>query len=184
MQSLDAVVKQGEAREIADAILELWRSWSGNLHLPPRHAHGDLKISNLRFDDAGRGVCLLDLDTLSRLPLDVELGDAWRSWCNPVGEDRVETSVRLETLAAAIAGYREVRSVNRIEREALVGALERIALELAARFCKDAVEDRYFGWSPERFPSRIAHNLFRARGQLNLARSARAQQGEIAHLLA
>ena len=35
--------------------------------LPLRHAHGDLKISNLLFDELGRGVCLIDLDTLTRM---------------------------------------------------------------------------------------------------------------------
>ena len=184
MQRLDSVVRSGEARQIADGILELWRSWEGRLDLGLRHCHGDLKISNLHFDEDGRGLCLLDLDTLSRLPLDVELGDAWRSWCNPVGEDGVETYVDLEVLAAAIQGYRSVVTLPTDAREGLAGGLERIALELASRFCRDAVEDNYFGWNADRFPSRVAHNLFRAAGQLNLARSARALRGPIASLLA
>ena len=62
------------------------------------------------------------------------------------------------------------------EREAIVGGVERIALELASRFCRDVFEDSYFGWSAARFPSRRAHNLFRARGQLSLAVSVRDQR--------
>lgn len=184
MQRLDAVVNGGEARQVADGILALWRTWQGRLDLPLRHAHGDLKISNLRFDADGKGLCLLDLDTLSLQPIDVELGDAWRSWCNPVGEDGLETRVDLDILTAAIAGYRSVAILSGAAREGLSGAIERIALELAARFCRDAVEDTYFGWNAERFPSRVAHNLFRAKGQLALAQSARAQRRDIERLLA
>ena len=184
MSALAAVVQGGPALPVAEGILTAWKDWPGSLDQPVRHAHGDLKISNLRFDAAGRGVCLLDLDTLSRLSLDVELGDAWRSWCNPVGEDGTDTRLDLDLLAAAIAGYRSERTLPRAVSEALACAVERIALELAARFCRDAVEDRYFGWSSTRFASRVEHNLFRAQGQLTLARSAAAQRREIARLLA
>lgn len=176
MRALAAVATTGEAGALAARILEAWAGWEGRLDLPARHAHGDLKISNLRFDEAGRGLCLLDLDTLARLSLDVELGDAWRSWCNPVGEDGVETLFDLDCFEAAARAYLAVAPVSREEAEALVPGVERIALELAARFCRDAVEDRYFGWNARRFPSRVAHNLFRAAGQLNLARSVRAQR--------
>lgn len=169
---------QGDGRRIADGILADWASWQGRLDLPEEHAHGDLKISNLRFDADGRAVCLLDLDTLARLPLDVELGDAWRSWCNPVGEDSVETSFDVATFAAAARAYLSVRPLPAETREALVGGVERIALELASRFCRDAFEDRYFGWDPQRFPSRVAHNLFRAEGQWRLAMSVRRRRAE------
>lgn len=184
MERLDAAASGGEGRRLADAILDAWRTWQGRLDLPLRHCHGDLKISNLRFTEVGEGVCLLDLDTLGLQPLDVELGDAWRSWCNPVGEDSTETRFDVELFAAAVAGYCQVRPFTAEEREALAGAVERIALELAARFCRDVFEDRYFGWDPARFPSRSAHNLHRAAGQLALARSARRQRAEIERLLA
>jgi hypothetical protein len=49
---------------------------------------------------------------------------------------------------------------------------------LAARFTTDAFDDRYFGWDPARFPSRRAHNLVRARGQLALARAVRAARAD------
>jgi Ser/Thr protein kinase RdoA (MazF antagonist) len=172
----------GDARAVAEGILAAWRTFE-MAELPARHCHGDLKISNLRFDADGRGVCLLDLDTLAALPLDVELGDAWRSWCNPNGEDDTETLFDLDIFAASVRGYTSVRALSPSEREALAGGAERIALELASRFCRDVWEDTYFGWNRDRFPSRAAHNLFRARGQLSLARSARAQRAEAERLL-
>ncbi|MES2642607.1 MAG: phosphotransferase [Myxococcota bacterium] len=171
-----------EARVVAEGILDAWRTFP-LASLPVRHAHGDLKISNLRFDEHGQGVCLLDLDTLSALPLDVELGDAFRSWCNPKGEDDTDTFFDLDTFAAAIQGYQRVRAFTAEEREALPGAAERIALELASRFCRDVWDDNYFGWNAAKFPSRAAHNLFRAQGQLSLARSARAGRAEAERVL-
>jgi Ser/Thr protein kinase RdoA (MazF antagonist) len=168
---------------IAEGILAGWRSWTGRLDLPTRHAHGDLKISNLRFAPDGSGCCLLDLDTLGRLSLDVELGDAWRSWCNPVGEDSTDARFDLACFEAAARGYLSVTTPSAEEREALVAGIERICLELAARFCRDAWEDCYFGWNAARFPSRRAHNLHRAAGQLALARSVRAQKRDAERIL-
>ena len=53
-----------------------------------RHVHGDLKISNLLFRrEPLAGVCLVDLDTFAKGSMAFELGDAMRSWCNPLGED-------------------------------------------------------------------------------------------------
>ena len=74
-------------RPLAEGILESWRTWEGRLDWPDRLCHGDLKISNLRFRQDGEAFALLDLDTMGYMPLDVELGDAWRSWCNPAAED-------------------------------------------------------------------------------------------------
>jgi len=177
MARLRAAVRgDGAAVDVAAAILEAWERWEGRLDLPDRHAHGDLKISNVRFDADGHARCLLDLDTLARLPLDVELGDALRSWCNPVGEDSTETVFDLGVFEAAARGYLAVAAPSLAERGAIVSGVERIALELASRFCRDVFEDQYFGWDPRRFPSRADHNLFRARGQLGLARSVAAQR--------
>jgi hypothetical protein len=55
------------------------------------------------------------------------------------------------------------------ELASCVAGFAAVAVELASRFCRDALEDRYFGWDPERFASRAEHNLVRAAGQLELA---------------
>ena len=46
-----------------------------------------------------------------------------------------------------------------------------ITLELTTRFTADILNDRYFGWDPQRFASRAEHNRVRACGQLRLAES-------------
>ncbi len=147
----------------------------------PRHCHGDLKISNLLFAEAPvRGVCLLDLDTLGRGTMAFELGDAMRSWCNPRGEDAGGVRFDLEIFTAAIRGFRSVADalLTDDERTSIVIGAETVSLELAARFCVDVFRDEYFGWDGARFPSRRAHNLVRARGQLALSRAIRAARAD------
>jgi len=149
--------------------------------LPRRVAHGDLKISNLLFDASGRATCLVDLDTLAEMALPFELGDAWRSWCNPLGEDDEHARFDPALLAAAWRGYRGpmAGTLSAAERELLVPGILTICLELSARFARDVLDDEYFGWDATRFSSRAAHNLVRARGQASLHRSLAAQRASI-----
>jgi hypothetical protein len=64
-----------------------------------------------------------------------------------------------------------------------VTGVETVCVELAARFCVDAFEDKYFGWDPARFPSRREHNRVRAAGQLHLAQAVAAARGEAERLV-
>jgi Ser/Thr protein kinase RdoA (MazF antagonist) len=153
--------------------------------LPPRICHGDLKFNNLLFvgtEPPGRdqALCLVDLDTVGPMSLAHELGDAWRSWCNPQGEDREDAHFDLEVFAASLAGYREGlgRSLTADERQALLFGVEWISLELAARFAADALRECYFGWDAKRFPGRGEHNLRRARSQWNLHQAAHETRAE------
>jgi aminoglycoside phosphotransferase (APT) family kinase protein len=147
-------------------------------------AHGDLKISNLHFSAQGRAIALLDLDTMGYLSLDVELGDAWRSWCNPVAEDAAETVFDLDLFEASARGYLANRALSSEDREALPGGVERICLELAARFAADAIHESYFGWNPSVAAGRGEHNLLRASGQFCLAQSVRTQRQKMERALA
>lgn len=177
----------GPARELGAGILLDWDRWEGDLDQPARVCHGDLKVSNLRFDPSGRdAVCLLDLDTMAALPLSVEMGDAWRSWCNPAGEEDPEASRFDLSLfqASAQAWLSEVGPLSDQERASLVPGVERICLELAARFCADAIRNSYFREDRERHPQRGAHNLLRARSQHQLARSAKAQRAAASEIVA
>lgn len=164
-------------RPLGEEILTDWRHWDGPLDLPERPCHGDLKVSNLRFAEDGRGICLIDLDTLGPMSLSSEMGDAWRSWCNPVAEDKPEeTRFDLGLFEASARGWLSTAPDLPIEeRRALVGGVERIALELASRFAADAVRNIYFREDRERWPEPGRHNLLKARGQLAFARSCRRQ---------
>jgi Ser/Thr protein kinase RdoA (MazF antagonist) len=155
---------------LADSLLREAETLVALESLPLRHAHGDLKISNLMFDAAGRGLCLIDLDTLSRMHWALEMGDALRSWCNPNKEDRPSARLDLAFFEAAVKGYRESAPglISVDEWAALVAGLARICLELSARFLADALNESYFGWEPKRYPARGEHNLARGRAMWSL----------------
>lgn len=130
----------------------------------PIIGHGDPKISNVVFegDDA---VALIDLDTVGPTSLAHELGDAWRSWCNPEREDAAAVRFELPIFEGSWQGYAAAHPVDAATRAALLHGVEWISLELAARFADDALRESYFGWDAARFESRGHHNLARARGQ-------------------
>ncbi len=157
--------------ELAAELHIRWQAWGEIPQLPERVIHGDLKVSNLLF--TGEDVVgVLDLDTMARSSLDVELGDALRSWCNTTTEDDPQPKFDLATYKAAQRGYLRVAGawLTSEERAAIGPGVERICLELSARFAADALNEKYFGWNPAKFSTRGEHNLARARNQLGLAR--------------
>lgn len=171
-----------EVAPLAERIWSIAENLPDLSGLAKRHAHGDLKISNLMFRD-GVGFCLVDLDTLGRMIWPFEMGDALRSWTNPNGEDQRRSAVELETFAAALSGYGEVaRNADLVtleEAEALVAGLGTICVILASRFLADALHERYFGYDAQRFPARGEHNLLRGQGQLSLFESVDTHRGEL-----
>lgn len=144
--------------------------------LPRRHCHGDLKISNVLFAAPAEARALVDLDTVGLQTIAFEFGDAMRSWCNPHAEDAGTVGFDLRIFEAAVRGFLRTAAsvVTPDERVSIVTGLETVCIELAARFAVDVFKDEYFGWDASRFPSRRAHNLVRARGQLGLGFAVRA----------
>jgi Ser/Thr protein kinase RdoA (MazF antagonist) len=155
-------------REIAPAAARIVEAAAEVRDFPPSRevlVHGDPKISNIIFAN-DRAVCLIDLDTLTAMPVELEIADALRSWCNHEAEDSPNAACAAELFAAACEGY------GRIDRELAVilpDATAQIAVELAARFCADALAERYFGWDRQRFESASEHNRARCEAQLALA---------------
>lgn len=159
---------------LADEILVLATALPKLPVVPDRIVHGDPKINNLLFATAtGRALCFIDLDTLGRMPLPLELGDAFRSWCNPAGEDNHRSAFAMDLFSSAVDGYASVATgwITPEESGAIVSGTLTIYVELAARFCADALRENYFGWDPQRFPTRSAHNQVRAASQLTAART-------------
>ncbi|MBL8680348.1 MAG: phosphotransferase [Myxococcales bacterium] len=184
-EALDARREHRLHAEVASFAEPLLRAAEGLPELAsnePIHAHGDLKLSNLMFDsNTGAGVCLVDLDTVAKMPWAFEMGDALRSWCNPAGENVTEATVDRALFRAALEGYGQgAKDATQTERDAwaeqAADGLGTIALELAARFLGDALIEGYFGWDPKRFPARGEHNLVRGRGQWSLAKDAIAHR--------
>jgi Ser/Thr protein kinase RdoA (MazF antagonist) len=140
---------------------------------PQQLIHGDLKISNLIFDDLGHAVGIIDFDTILRHARAIDLGDAFRSWCNRTAEDDPEARFDVACFEAAASGYAQGfgRPFSLEIRIGHLRATRHITLELAARFLIDVVHDTYFGFDATRYPHRRAHNVARARGQYHLAQT-------------
>ncbi len=171
---------------VADALLKAGHALAPLAQMRRWHAHGDLKLSNLLFDATSQqGLCLVDLDTVTTMPWVWELGDALRSWCNPLGENVTEAKVDRAILQSAIKGYARIAGsiVDQDERDLLVDGLATIATELAARFLGDALNEQYFGWDSSRFATRGEHNLLRAKGQWSLAQDVLRSRDELRALI-
>jgi thiamine kinase-like enzyme len=168
-----------EVRKMAADIQDVVSTWEDLSGLPLRVGHGDLKFNNLLFHGASpeerlQVEALIDLDTLSPLPLYQELGDAWRSWCNPNGESDGDVELNLDIFQASAQGYLDAVAfeIKPDEMRSLALGIERISLELAARFATDMLEESYFAWDTNRFQRAAEHNLRRAQRQLELHRQA------------
>ncbi len=180
--------RYAEVSALADEIFELAEALPSLPATPDRVVHGDPKINNMLFDEhTGTAKALVDLDTIGRMPLPLELGDAFRSWCNPAGENRRSGVFSPELFRGGLDGYAEATGdwISPLEQAAIVNATLTIIVELATRFCTDALNEKYFGWDSSRFATRGEHNQVRASGQLSLARSCLEQRGELEdHVLA
>jgi len=138
--------------------------------LPMRHCHGDLKISNIVFDEDNSAICLIDLDTVGQMVWPLEMGDALRSWCNPRTEDKLRADLDLQILDVAMIGYAAAMPawLTVTEKENLIAGLARICLELSARFLTDALRESYFGWDNKTYATRGDHNLARGKAMYSL----------------
>jgi len=175
-------------RPLAEEVLEAGRNLPRFEALRPRVIHGDPKFNNLLFEGGGEGpgrVCgIIDLDTVSRMPLAYDWGDAMRSWCNRAGEDSHEAQLDLDFVAAAAEGLwsafegDEAAPPEGAELQSLSQGLEVISLELCARFAADVIHESYWAWDRTRYESAAEHNLFRARGQLSLFHQAVESRSE------
>jgi Ser/Thr protein kinase RdoA (MazF antagonist) len=161
-----------EVRGIADDILVTLPSLIV-ADEPQQLIHGDLKISNLIFNDLGHAVGIIDFDTILRHARAIDLGDAFRSWCNRTAEDDPDATFDVAFFEAAASGYAQGFGLpsGPEERARHLRATRQITLELAARFLIDVVHDAYFGFDAARYPHRRAHNVARARGQYHLAQT-------------
>jgi Ser/Thr protein kinase RdoA (MazF antagonist) len=182
--------RHADVAALADRVFAAMEELRPPAHLPHRVVHGDLKFSNVMFAgasgrDRDRATALIDLDTLCRLPVYYDIGDAWRSWTNRRAEDVPEAEFDLEIFAATADGYlaHPGLRLDDAERRSLDHAFELLTLEVCARFTTDVLNECYFAWDPTRFPSAAEHNWSRARGQWSLYQQALATKTERLELL-
>ncbi len=119
------------------------------LNLPTRVTHNDTKLNNILFDSHGKGLCLVDLDTLMPGKVTYDTGDVLRTMCNPAGEDGKEGKIQLDknVFIEFVKGY-ILNTKNELcpaEIKAIPFSIKRMAVEQAIRFLTDHLQgDIYY----------------------------------------
>lgn len=137
-------------------------------HLKQRVTHHDTKISNVLLDNADKGICVIDLDTVMPGYFISDVGDMIRTYVSPYGEEEKDLSklqVREDYFIAIAEGYlQEMHSaLNEVELNHFVFAGKFMIYMQALRFITDHLNnDVYYGARYE------GHNFVRASNQAHL----------------
>ncbi len=136
--------------------------------IPLRVTHNDTKFNNILFDRQGRGLCVIDLDTVMPGYVHYDFGDAIRSGCNRAREDEPDLE-RVGMDMALFTGYAGgfLSALNGCltgeETANLAFSAKLFAFLIGLRFLNDHLAgDGYFKIA---YPG---HNLQRARVQFRL----------------
>ena len=139
--------------------------------LPKRICHCDTKVNNMLFDEDGRVLCVIDLDTVMPNFVFSDFGDFLRTGANPVAEDCPDidsVDFDMKIFDAFAEGYlTSARFLTQIEREMLPFAAMLFPYMQCVRFFADYLDgDRYYKIA---YPE---HNLVRTKNQLRLFQMA------------
>jgi len=153
--------------------------------LPSRFVHGDPKITNFLFDKKGRASAMIDLDTMGKMPLVAELGDAFRSWCNLAHEDSVGANFSMVHFREGMYGYCSQMSEHMTSSELnlIYDGILTITLELTVRFLTDTLEESYFAWDSVQYRRSSEHQWYRAQGQHALALSIMSHERSLKEIV-
>lgn len=137
--------------------------------IPLRVTHNDTKLNNVMIDDkTGKGLTVIDLDTIMPGSVCYDFGDSIRFGCNNCAEDEPDTSkvqFQIDLYEAYLKGYLSAfgDSITKIERENLPMGAILMTYECGIRFLTDYLEgDVYFRTHRE------GQNLDRAHTQFKL----------------
>ncbi len=137
--------------------------------LPLRVTHNDTKLNNIMIDNAtGKGICVIDLDTVMPGLAIFDFGDSIRFGANTAAEDEQDlskVSLDLELYNVYVKGYLEGcnGSLTKEEIEMMAYGAKTMTLECGMRFLTDYLQgDTYFRIHRE------GHNLDRCHTQMAL----------------
>ena len=144
-----------------------------NMHaegkLPLRVTHNDTKLNNVLIDDkTGKGICVLDLDTVMPGLSLYDFGEIVRTGANPAAEDEKDISkvgLNLDIYDALTHGFMDAArdTLTETEIQYLPYGPKMMAYENAIRFLQDhLLGDVYYKTHREN------HNLDRCRTQFRL----------------
>lgn len=146
--------------------------------IPQRVIHHDTKISNVLFDEFGKGLCVIDLDTVMPGYFFSDVGDMMRTYLSPANEEEQDISkvtVRIEMFKAIYEGYMSEFSANltKEEKALFIYSGKFIIYMQALRFLTDYLNnDIYYG---AKYPK---HNLSRALNQIKLLKEYLAAEND------
>ena len=133
-----------------------------------RVTHHDTKISNVLFNKADKGLCVIDLDTLMPGYFISDVGDMMRTYLCPVSEEEKDFSkiiIRKAFYDAIVDGYVSEmgEELTKNEQQYFHYAGEFMIYMQAIRFLTDHLNnDVYYGATYE------GHNFIRAGNQMTL----------------
>lgn len=152
--------------------------------LPLRVIHNDTKLNNIMIDnETGKGICVIDLDTVMPGLAIYDFGDSIRFGANTAAEDELDltkVSLDLELFELYVKGYLEgcKGSLTNLEIEMLPYGAKTMTLECGMRFLTDYLQgDQYFRIHREN------HNLDRCRTQIALAEDMEKKWNEMQNIV-
>lgn len=181
-------LKEGNKDRIADCqpiitfietqkyIVDIFDTIQTNDQFKKRVTHHDTKISNVLFDTDGKGLCIIDLDTVMPGYFISDVGDMIRTYVSPVSEEEQDLSkiqIREDYFEAIVDGYlSEMKDeLSDEEKSYFVYAGKFMIYMQALRFLTDHLNnDVYYGTKYE------GHNLLRCNNQLMLLRQLLAKE--------
>ena len=152
--------------------------------IPLRTTHNDTKLNNIMFDQSGKAICILDLDTVMPGSALYDFGDAIRFGANLGKEDEQDLSnvkFSLERFEAYAKGFLDGADGTLTEKEIRLFpyAAMLMTYECGTRFLADYLNgDVYFHTA---YPE---HNLVRARDQFALLKDMEAHEKEMDEVIA
>lgn len=161
-----------EREELVDVVIDLLASGA----IPERVTHNDTKLNNVLIDtQTGKGMCVIDLDTVMPGSVLYDFGDMIRTTTNQAVEDEADLSkveMNIDYFEALVKGYLETASgfLTEKERELLAFSGKLITFEIGLRFLIDYLEgDIYFKTHRE------GQNIDRCRKQFKMVQSMEDQ---------
>jgi Ser/Thr protein kinase RdoA (MazF antagonist) len=179
-QQFEQAIEQGNASRVSESkeliqfiqsqehLVFIYKKIISGEQFRLRVTHHDTKISNVLFDKDGKGICVIDLDTVMPGYFISDVGDMMRTYLSPASEeekdlDKIE--VREDYFKAILKGYFQEMSAELSAEEIrhFVYAGMFTTYMQAIRFLTDHLyNDIYYG------ASYAGHNYARAKNQITL----------------
>ena len=193
-RQFETALQQGDRERIRDCAVEIeilqeqagivteYETITAHPQFRRRVTHHDTKISNVLFDAAGKGLCVIDLDTVMPGYFISDVGDMMRTYLSPVSEEEMDLSkieVRASFYEAIVKGYySEMKEeLSKAEKEHFFYAGQFMVYMQALRFLTDHLNnDKYYG---ARYPN---HNKLRAQNQVVLLEKLNREKDKLLQL--